>query len=105
MPNAGRMVLWFAIVVFALAAQGCWDDGDEHLTLLGEGGCRTADGGEGDPSTVEATSVEDCQTECFAGVTRCAAVEYNANDGMCEVHHKPIASFEHVEGVTCYAMR
>jgi hypothetical protein len=105
MPKAGRMGLCLAIVGLALATQGCWDDGDEHLTLLGEGGCRTADGGHGDSSTIETTTVEDCQTGCFAGDAPCAAIEYNANNGMCEVHRQPIASFEHVAGVACYAMR
>ena len=50
MLKSGRIGLWCAIVGVALAAQGCRDDGQDRLTLLGEGGCRTADGGEGTPS-------------------------------------------------------
>ena len=89
----------------ALAAQGCRDDGQDRLTLLGEGGCRAADGGDGTPSTVQMASAQDCEALCFAEETPCAAVEYNANNGICEIHREPIAKFEHVEGVACYAMR
>jgi PAN domain len=105
MLKTGRIGLWCAIVGFALAAQGCRDDAQDRLTLLGEGGCRTADGGEGTPSPIQVASAEACEAQCFAGQAACAAVEYNANNGICEVHREPIARFEHVEGVACYAMR
>ena len=105
MAKSMRVGLWLGIGCLALAVQGCWDDGQESLTLLGEGGCRAADGGRGDPQTVQAASAEECEALCFAGETSCAAVEYNANNGACEIHREPIAKFEHVEGVTCYAMR
>jgi hypothetical protein len=105
MPKVGRVGLWLAIVGFALAVQGCWDDGQESLTLLGEGGCRAADGGHGDARTIQVASAEECEAQCFAEDTACAAVEYNANNGACEVHREPIARFEQVDGVACYAMR
>jgi PAN domain len=105
MPKARRVGLWLAIVGFALAAQGCWDDGQESLTLLGEGGCRAADGGEGGPSTIQVASTEECEAQCFTEETPCAAVEYNSNNGACEIHREPIARFEQVDGVACYAMR
>jgi hypothetical protein len=105
MLKARRIGRWLAIVGVVLATQGCWDDGQERLTLLGEGGCRTADGGHGDSSTVGVASAEDCEAQCFNGEASCTAVEYNSNNGACEIHREPIAKFEHVEGVACYAMR
>jgi len=105
MLEAGRIGLVCAIVGVALAAQGCWDDGQEKLTLLGEGGCRAADGGHGDPRTVPVASAEDCEAQCFAEATPCVAVEYSSNNGACEIHREQITRFEHVEGVVCYAMR
>jgi hypothetical protein len=104
MLKARRIGRWLVIVGVALAAQGCWEE-QERLTLLGEGGCRTADGGHGDSWTVKAGSAEECEAQCSAGGTPCTAVEYNSNDGACEVHRAPIARFEHVAGVACYAMR
>ena len=104
MLKSGRIGLWCAIVGVALTAQGCRDDGQDRLTL-GEGGCRTAAGGEGTPSPIQMASAQACEAQCFAEETPCAAVEYNANNGICEVHREPIAKFEHVEGVACYAMR
>jgi hypothetical protein len=105
MPKSMRVGLWLGIGCLALALQGCWDDGQENLTLLGEGGCRAADGGHGHPRTVPVASAEDCEAQCFAEATPCVAVEYNSKNGACEVHSEPIARFEHVEGVACYAMR
>lgn len=104
MPKARRIGLCFAIVGFALAAQGCWND-EQDLTLLGDGGCRTADGGEGRPAYLTAVSAEACEAQCSAGDEQCTAVEYNAGNGSCEIHHEPITKFERIEGVTCYAMR
>jgi len=104
MLKARRIGRWLAIVGLALAVQGCWDE-QESLTLLGEGGCRTADGGHGDSSTVQVASAEDCEAQCSGGEVSCTAVEYNSNNGLCEVHRAPITRFEHVEGVACYAMR
>jgi hypothetical protein len=102
---AVRIGSWLAIVGVALMMQGCWDEQEDRLTLLGEGGCRAADGGEGEPAYTQATSAEECEAQCFVGETPCTAVEYNANNGTCEVHHQPITKFEKVEGVVCYDMR
>ena len=88
MPKSMRVGLWLGIGCLALAVQGCWDDGQESLTLLGEGGCRSADGGYGDPQTVKVASAEECEALCFAGETACAGVEYNGNNGACEVHRE-----------------
>jgi PAN domain len=104
MLKARRIGRWLAIVGVALAAQGCWEE-QENLTLIGEGGCRTADGGHGDSWTVQVAAAEDCEAHCSAEEVPCTAVEYNANNGMCEIHREPIARFEHVAGVACYAMR
>ena len=105
MHKAGLIGLFCAIIGVALGAQGFWGDGQDRLTVLGEGGCRTADVGEGNPSYLQVASAKECEAQCFVGEAPCAAFEYSANNGMCEVHREPIASFEHVEGVTCYAMR
>lgn len=89
----------------ALAVQGCWEDDQNRLTLLGEGACRTADGGEGEPKFISAVSLDACKAACFNGAAPCAAVEYNANNSNCEVHFEPITKFEEVEGVSCYVVR
>jgi hypothetical protein len=99
--------IWICLVVagIALAVQGCWEDKPDELTLLGEGGCRTADGGEGDPRYVSGLSLDACKAECFNGDVSCAAVEYNANNSNCEVHSGQITKFEDVEGVSCYVVK
>jgi hypothetical protein len=94
-----------AVVGIALAAQGCWEDEEQRLTLLGNGGCRTADGGQGYPATVSVASVDECKARCFGENGSCAAVEFNANNDACEIHSAPITKFESVEGVACYAIR
>jgi PAN domain len=104
MAKAFRAVLWITVVGIALAAQGCWDDKPE-LTLLGEGGCRAADGSEGEARVVGASSPDECQAQCFVGQESCVAVEYNANNNMCEIHSVPITHVEKVEGVTCYVVK
>ena len=40
------------IVGIALTVQGCWEKDEDRLTLLGDGGCRTADGGDGSPTYI-----------------------------------------------------
>ena len=66
MLKSGRIGLWCAIVGVALAAQGCRDDGQDRLTLLGEGGCRTADGGEGTPSPIQMASAQACEASALS---------------------------------------
>ena len=61
MPKVVRIGTLFAIVAIALTAQGCWDEQPHELTFLGEGGCRTADGGEGELVTVAASSSAACR--------------------------------------------
>jgi hypothetical protein len=97
--------VWLAIVSIALATQGCWEDEQDQLTLLGDGGCRIADGGTGDPTYSPEMSLEECKAQCLAANGQCTAVEFNANNGMCEVHSEPIAKFERVDGVACYVMK
>lgn len=99
---AGRVGVWFAIIGIALMMQGCRDE--NQLKLLGEGGCRTADGGEGEPTYLSGMSLEECKTQCVGENGPCAAVEFNANNGNCEVHLQPITKFEAVEGVACYVV-
>jgi hypothetical protein len=93
--------VWLAILGVALTVQGCWDEQDQ-LELLGDGGCRTADGGEGGPTHFSEMSLDECKAQCFDGDAPCAAVEFNANNSKCEVHFEPITKFEAVEGVACY---
>ena len=91
---------WAVIAGIALIAQGCWED--EQATLLGEGGCRTADGGEGSPIHLAGLSSDECQARCFEENGKCTAVEYNTHNSQCEIHSDTIVKYEGVEGVFCY---
>jgi hypothetical protein len=87
--------------------QGCGEKEEkdkDQLTLLGEGGCRTADGGQGQSTSFSEKSEDACKAKCFANGKPCAAVEFNSNEGMCEIHSQPIAKFEAVQGVFCYVV-
>jgi len=77
-------------------------DEEDQLTLLGEGGCRTADGGQGAYTRISSVSFDQCKTECFGLNGKCIALEYNSNINGCEIHSEPITSFEEVAGVSCY---
>jgi hypothetical protein len=105
MRKASKIGVWIAVTGIALVVQGCWDEQPQQLALLGDGGCRMANGSEGKPATMGAKSADECQAQCFTGETPCVAVEYNANNSRCEVHREPIAKFEKVDGVACYVMR
>ena len=100
-----RITAGLAIVTGALLMQGCWDDGPGRLTLLGEGGCRTEDGGDGAPTYFSRMTLDECKAKCFAGDKPCTAIEFNANKGSCEVHSQPITKFEAVEGVECFVAK
>ena len=103
--KARHLVLGWALAGIALVAAGCGEgDQGDGLTLLGEGGCRTADGGEGDPTSVTVASWEECAAQCSNGSGTCKALEYNSNSGLCEVHSEPITQFEPVAGVMCYVV-
>jgi PAN domain len=99
MPNP-RWIKGCLVIISVLMIQGCRDD--EQFTLVGEGGCRLADGGEGGPVHLAGLSSEQCQAECTAENGKCTAFEYNTNNGNCEVHSEPIVKFEAVAGVFCY---
>jgi PAN domain len=99
MPDA-RYIRGWAMIAGVLMIQGCWED--EQFTLLGEGGCRLADGSEGEPKYLTGLTSEQCQAECSADNGGCTAVEYNTDGGLCEIHSGPIVKFEGVEGVFCY---
>jgi len=101
---ASRIGVGFAVVGIALMVQGCWGEEQDQLTFLGDGGCRTADGGEGEPTYFSGMSLDECKTQCFGENGPCAAVEFNANNGNCEVHFQRITKFEAVEGVACYVV-
>ena len=100
-----QAVAWFAIVGIGLAVQGCWENGQDQLTLLGDGGCRTADGKEGQHTFVKEASLDACKARCFGANGPCTAIEFNTNNSHCEVHSEPITSFEKVEGVTCHVVK
>jgi hypothetical protein len=97
--------LWLAIVGAGLAMQGCWEQEESQLTLLGDGGCRTADGSEGTYSVVRENSQDSCKARCVGNNGLCTAVEFNANNGQCEVHTQLITKYEKVAGVTCLVVR
>lgn len=100
MSKARQLAGWLMITGFALVVQGCWED--EQMTLVGEGGCRMADGGHGKYLTVSAESLDQCEARCLATNGECAGFEYNSNNNACEIHYEPIATFENVAGVFCY---
>jgi hypothetical protein len=92
----------FVLARVAPLVQG-WSKGEQdQLTLLGEGGCRLADGGEGTPVYLAGLSPEQCHAECTSENGKCSALEYNTHNNVCEVHSEPIVNFEGVEGVFCY---
>lgn len=101
MLKARRIGVSLATVGLALVVQSCWQDDGDGLTLLGNGGCRTADGGEGTPTFLE-VSLEACKAKCFEDDAQCTAVEYNANNSNCEIHSEPITKYEEVDNVECY---
>jgi hypothetical protein len=92
----------FVLAEVAPLVQG-WSKGEQdQLALLGEGGCRLADGGEGNPVHLAGLSYEQCQAECTSENGECSAVEYNTNNGQCELHSGTIVKFEEIEGVFCH---
>ena len=95
-----RHIIGWVVIAGVWLIQGCWEN--EQFTLLGEGGCRLADGGEGGPVHLSELSSEQCQAKCSAEDGKCTAVEYNTNNGQCEIHSEAIVKFEGVEGVFCY---
>jgi hypothetical protein len=93
----------FVLAGGAPLVQGCsQDDPPGELALLGEGGCRTADGGQGTHTTISAVSFDQCEEKCLATNGQCTAFEYNSNNSDCEIHSEPITLFEEVAGVSCY---
>jgi PAN domain len=100
MPQSRQIAGWVIIGAVALIVQGCWED--EQLSLLGEGGCRLADGSTGDPMYLSGLSSDQCQAECLGEDGKCTAVEFNTNNGQCEIHSEPIVKYESVQGVFCY---
>jgi hypothetical protein len=101
-----RQVGWALVIVgIALTVQGCWEQDQDQLTLLGDGGCRTADGGDGSPTYIAGMSLEGCKQHCFGDGGPCAAIEFNSGNGMCEVHSAAITRVEPVEGVACYVVK
>ena len=102
--KASQLVLVWTIAGIALVAAACGEGDQGGLTLLGEGGCRVADGGEGEPASRTAASWEECAARCSNGGGACTALEYNSNTGLCEVHSEPITTFEPVAGVMCYVV-
>ena len=102
MPNA-RYISGWVMIVGVVLLQGCWEE--EQFTLVGEGGCRLADGGEGAPTHLAGLSSDECQAECSDENGKCTGVEYNSNSSHCEIHFEPIVEFEEVEGVFCYTRK
>ena len=99
MPDV-RYITGFVLIAAVLMIQGCWDN--DQFTLLGEGGCRTTDGGDGSPLYFAGLSSEQCQARCSAENGGCTAFEYNTHKSQCEIHGKQIVEFEGVDGVFCY---
>jgi len=104
MPQLKRLARWSMILGVAIAVQACGDAAPKGLKLVGAGGCRNADGSEGRPTTVKVASLEECTSQCREAGKSCTAIEYNANNGSCELHSEPISKFEQAAGVSCYAV-
>lgn len=100
MPDARQIGVWLATLGITLMVQGCWDN--EQFTLLGDGGCRTADDRHGTHTTVSKIAFNECQARCFNGSGPCTAIEYTSQGGVCEIHSEPITKYEKAEGVACY---
>jgi PAN domain len=96
----------FGLAGVAPLVQVCSQDEPQdeqgQLTLLGEGGCRLADGGQGIHTTISQVSFDQCKQKCLAVKGQCAAFEYNSNSNVCEIHSEQITTFEKVAGVSCY---
>jgi PAN domain len=105
MREAKHIATWLAVVSLVLAVQGCWGDQQDRLTLLGNGGCRTADGGDGNPKYIPGLSLDTCKARCFETDTPCTAIEYNTKNSNCEVHSQPITRFAETKGVACYVFK
>jgi len=104
MPMSRQIGGRLAIVGTALMIMGCWGDEPDQLTFLGEGGCRTPEGGGGEPTYLSGMFLHECKAQCFDGIEPCAAVEFNTNNGNCEVHFQPITKVEAAKGVACYVV-
>jgi hypothetical protein len=55
------------------------------FTLLGDGACRTADGGGGQYTKAQSSSLSDCKSKCEES-TVCVAVEWIKSGKHCELH-------------------
>jgi hypothetical protein len=86
----------------ASLAQGCAQGEQDQLTLLGEGGCRTANGAQGAHTTIAAVSLDQCKEKCLDLDGMCTALEYNSDNNNCEIHSESITSFAQSAGVSCY---
>ena len=104
MLKARQIGVSLAVIGLALVVQSCWQDDGDGLTLLGDGGCRTDDGGEGTPTFFE-VSLEACKAKCFEDGVQCTAIEYNSDKNNCEIHTDPITKFEEVDKVECYIVK
>jgi PAN domain len=104
MAKLKRIALWSVILGIALVTQACWDDDPKGFKLVGEGACRQADGGAGNPRYAKAASLDECFSQCLQDSSSCKAIEYNSKNGSCEIHSEPISKFEKVEGVSCYTV-
>jgi hypothetical protein len=105
MRKAAQISGWLAVGVLAIALQACWDDKQDQLTLLGNGGCRTADGGDGHPKYVAGLSLDACKTQCLETKSSCTAIEYNSAKNNCEIHSQPITQVAVSDGVSCYVVK
>jgi PAN domain len=105
MGKAAQISAWLAVVVLAFALQACGDDKQDQLTLLGNGGCRTADGGDGHPKYVAGLTLDACKAQCLQANSSCTAIEYNSAKNNCEIHSQPITQVAATDGVSCYVVK
>jgi hypothetical protein len=85
------MLLTAMLTGFATAGAGATDVPDATQMIydfkkLGNGGCRTADGGHGIFLPVKNVSLGRCKEHCIEGGPKCKGLEYNRSTMVCELH-------------------
>ena len=94
-----------AALCLMLAAEPARADGYALYWEGRPGGCRTAQGGQGDFRLYRDVTLGECQQKCRGRRgPECEAVEYNRRSKTCEVHYKRITSItgNRQSGTICY---
>merc|ERR1712187_218018 len=76
---------------------------EDQFIKIGDGGCRTADGGKGTKTVERVDNLQECFEACLAnlGGERCVAVEFF--DNTCELHTEEITDVGPNKGKVCFS--